>query len=245
MQLHASGAAFFSWTPVTGLSCTNCNNPSVIPTNNINYTVQAIDNFNCTGSDTLSLTVIHPFNITAINDTICRGDSARLTANGANYYSWTPAAGLNNSSVSSPHASPAFTTMYTVIGSDGWNCFTDTAYSLVAVGQPLSVNLGDNLSLQTGTLYHFQPIVQNGPVSSWSWTPSTELSCTSCADPFANIIKDITYTVMVHDIYGCTAMDNIVIRTFCDNSQVFIPNAFSPDGDGVNDILMVRGKGIR
>jgi gliding motility-associated-like protein len=56
--------------------------------------------------------------------------------------------------------------------------------------------------------------------------------------------KDITYYAQVKNSYGCTTTDSINIRTFCKGSQVFIPNAFTPDGDGLNDILMVRGKGI-
>ncbi|RYY11382.1 MAG: T9SS type B sorting domain-containing protein, partial [Chitinophagaceae bacterium] len=43
---------------------------------------------------------------------------------------------------------------------------------------------------------------------------------------------------------GCTARDTIGIKTFCENSQVFIANAFTPDNDGINDILLVQGKGI-
>ena len=48
----------------------------------------------------------------------------------------------------------------------------------------------------------------------------------------------------VTNIYGCVATDTILINSFCKSAQVFIPNAFTPDGDGLNDILMVRGKGI-
>jgi gliding motility-associated-like protein len=55
---------------------------------------------------------------------------------------------------------------------------------------------------------------------------------------------DITYHVLVANNYNCTATDSINIKTFCEGSQVFIPNAFTPDGDGRNDILMVRAKGI-
>ncbi|MEO7264295.1 MAG: gliding motility-associated C-terminal domain-containing protein, partial [Ferruginibacter sp.] len=69
-------------------------------------------------------------------------------------------------------------------------------------------------------------------------------SCISCPLPIATIKKEITYIVKVTNNYGCTGTDTINIKTFCEDSQVYIPNAFTPDGDGINDILMVRGKGI-
>jgi gliding motility-associated-like protein len=48
----------------------------------------------------------------------------------------------------------------------------------------------------------------------------------------------------VTNSYGCVASDTVSIKVFCDRSQLFVPNAFTPDNDGANDILMVRGSGI-
>ncbi|MBK8610499.1 MAG: gliding motility-associated C-terminal domain-containing protein [Chitinophagaceae bacterium] len=86
--------------------------------------------------------------------------------------------------------------------------------------------------------------IQNGPIANWAWIPGTGLSCTNCPSPVLNVTNDVSYNVTVSNIYGCVARDNISIFTFCKNSQVFVPNAFTPDGDGLNDVLMVRGKGI-
>ena len=56
--------------------------------------------------------------------------------------------------------------------------------------------------------------------------------------------NDITYIAIAENSYGCKAADTINIKIFCKSSQVFIPNAFTPDGDGINDVLMVRASGI-
>lgn len=115
---------------------------------------------------------------------------------------------------------------------------------LITVDPNPSVELGANLNLSTGTTTTLNPVIQNGPIATWAWSPATGLSCTNCAAPVLKVTTDATYTVDVTNIYGCTARDNISISTFCKNSQVFVPNAFTPDGDGINDILMVRGTGI-
>ena len=106
------------------------------------------------------------------------------------------------------------------------------------------MSLGADLTLPTGTLYPLRTIIRNGPIAQYLWTPATDLSCSTCPLPIATIKKDISYIVKVTTNYGCQASDTINIKTFCESAQVFIPNAFSPDGDGVNDILMVRGTGI-
>jgi gliding motility-associated-like protein len=63
--------------------------------------------------------------------------------------------------------------------------------------------------------------------------------------PLATVRKDICYNVTATNAYSCSATDTICIKVFCESGQLFIPNAFTPDGDGRNDILMVRGKGIK
>jgi gliding motility-associated-like protein len=106
------------------------------------------------------------------------------------------------------------------------------------------IDLGTDLTLSTGTITNLNSVIQNGPIINWAWTPATGLSCTDCPSPVLTVTNDITYNVSITNIYGCIARDIISIFTFCKNSQVFVPNAFTPDGDGLNDILMVRGKGI-
>jgi large repetitive protein len=86
--------------------------------------------------------------------------------------------------------------------------------------------------------------VQNGPVTNWAWSQAAGLSCINCAQPVATILRDVTYKVKVTTAFGCSAEDTISFKTFCLDAQTFIPNAFTPDGDGINDVLMVRGSGI-
>jgi gliding motility-associated-like protein len=245
IQLNAIGAAQYSWSPSTGLSCTSCSNPVANPTDTTQYIVQGTSSFGCIAFDTIKIIVIKPFPMFhSPDDTVCLGSSVMLNANGANSYLWSPAAGLNRTDIATPTATPTVTTIYSVVGYDGHNCFSDTAFIKVTVGPIPKVDLGPDLNLATGDIITLNALTQNGPIIKWLWEPATYLSCTICPAPKATVHNNIVYYVTVTNQYGCQAKDNILISTFCKSAQVFIPNAFTPDGDGYNDILMVRGKGI-
>jgi gliding motility-associated-like protein len=244
-QLNVTGASNYQWIPAQGLSCTTCPNPVASSIITTPYVVTATNLFGCAAYDTVVVTVIQPMNlVVSPNDSICIGSSSNLLATGATTYVWSPAATLSSSTAANPVATPLITTGYRVVGYDGFNCFTDTAFVIVAVGNFPTINLGPDLTLSTGTQHPLNSSITNGPISRWLWQPSTDLSCNNCPLPIATIKKDITYTVMVTSPYGCSATDTISFKTFCESAQVFIPNAFTPDGDGINDVLMVRGKGI-
>lgn len=243
--LNATGADNFQWSPVNDLSCTNCASPTTTATVTTPYVVMGTAPNGCTGRDTVVVTVIQPFELTVSpNDSICIGSSTRLNASGAASYVWTPANSLDNNRVPNPLATPNATTTYRVIGYDGHSCFTDTAFVTVAVGMQPTVNLGPDLQLSAGTEHPLVAQVTNGPVAIWNWSPADDLDCADCPQPTAYIRNNITYTVHITTAYGCEATDEVNIKVFCTDAQVFIPNAFTPDGDGINDILMVRGKGI-
>jgi gliding motility-associated-like protein len=88
------------------------------------------------------------------------------------------------------------------------------------------------------------PVTFGPEVISYNWTPAKNLSCTDCPTPFANPKLTTTYTVTVEDQYGCTNTADVTVTTVCNGLNYFLPNTFSPNGDGVNDIFAPRGVGI-
>jgi gliding motility-associated-like protein len=88
------------------------------------------------------------------------------------------------------------------------------------------------------------PVTYSRNVVTYNWTPATSLSCTDCPNPYANPKFNTRYTVAVTDSNGCAASRDITVTVICNNSNFFIPNTFSPNNDGQNDVFYVRGRGI-
>jgi PKD repeat protein len=132
-NLTASGASSYTWTPATGLSCTNCPNPVANPTSTTTYTVTG-SNGTCTNTATITITVDNAnITVTPSSPSICPGGNVTLTASGGVSYSWSPSLGLSCTNCPNPVANPAVTTIYTVTGTTLNGC-VGTANVTVTVG---------------------------------------------------------------------------------------------------------------
>ncbi len=104
---------------------------------------------------------------------------------------------------------------------------------IVDAGEDLTVDLGYNVDLHALVSPLFRQV-------TFQWLPPESLNCSDCADPIATPADNTTYTVMIVDETNCVAVDSITVRVF-KNRPVYIPNAFSPDGDGINDYFILFG----
>jgi gliding motility-associated-like protein len=120
---------------------------------------------------------------------------------------------------------------------------SDTASMTVTVN-PLPVIKGPNVITTPVGIPVTLPFSYSENVNSFSWTPSANLSCTDCANPQASPTFGTLYNVSVTDANGCSNTDSILVKTICDGQNYFVPNTFSPNGDGVNDVFYPRGKGL-
>ena len=218
--------------------------PLVTPDIDTTYTVVATNPYGCTTTKKISLTVTQPFVVRTTDAAICKGTSARLLATGADGYQWTPAASLSDANIPNPVAQPAVSTDYTVTGRDKFNCFTSTAVAHVIVNPAPTVNAGPDITTSNGSIIPLQLQVSED-VTTVRWTPQEGLSCSVCASTTITPKNDATYYIEVANRYGCTAQDELRLKIVCDNANIFIPNSFSPNRDGVNDIFYIRGRGAQ
>lgn len=243
--LHASGADNYTWNPATDLSCVNCPTPLSSTKDNITYTVRGITVFGCEATDEINIEVKKPFRISGLLpfDSLCSGQSKTLNVTGAENYTWSPADGLNIINSGTVIASPDSTTIYKVIGYDSKNCFKDSATINLKVNATPSVNAGNDLPLLVGN--SVQLTIQNSAdVISWLWAPGTGLSCSNCINPIATPNATTDYTITVTNSSNCSATDNLTIFVTCDNNSIFLPTAFTPNRDGLNDYFYPASRAV-
>lgn len=237
------GPAQYSWTPYN-ISSATVENPVISPVMDTLYRVTAINQFGCEARDSIRVRVSHPFTVQSSNAEICEGKQTRLRAIGAVRYRWIPATGLNDAGVPDPVATPSATTRYRVVGYGNDACFTDTTEVNVIVHQAPVITVPQNLTIPTGTVMP-APVTGSPDITTWSWYPDKWLSCSDCATPEMMPQGSVTYQITATNIYGCQSNALLPVKLFCAGSTAFIPNTFTPNGDGQNDIFYVRGRGVR
>ena len=173
---------------------------------------------------------------------VCFGVPVQLFDTGGHTYLWLPPLGLNSNTIGNPVATAPYTTLYTVIARLG-NCIPDTQEVLLTIYPLPSVDAGPNQRVLAGSTANLQATGKN--MAWWEWWPGETLSCTDCLNPVASMTTTTTYFIDVKSDHGCPARDSVTITLYCDNSMVFIPNAFTPNGDGQNDIFYPRGAGLK
>ena len=118
VQLFATGAVTYSWSPSYGLNTVNGASVLASPSTTVTYTVTGRTT-SCAATASIVVNVINIHLNISNNITICQGSNAQLLASGADTYVWYPSYGLSDANISNPIANPAFTTTYTVTGTKG------------------------------------------------------------------------------------------------------------------------------
>ena len=211
----------------------------------------------CQVSDTACLTPTFTSFSISDDQTICVEDSIELfltdnLGHDSLTYIWSPIEFLTGGVTSSPLVDPPSTQEFCVtvtIHDNNVGC-KDTLCTTVVVSQFEPIDVIVDADPDTVILTEPVQLTVNQPCHytfEWSSNPALPDPIPSICDPLVYPTEPTTFTVTVTNEDGCTAVASVSVGVndpFCDERDIFLPNAFTPNGDGHNDVLMVRSNFI-
>lgn len=201
-------------------------------------TASSADGCSATASAIVTVYTVSPLRL-GNDTTVCIGTSTTISAPGGySNYLWSTSETTDVITVQTGGT-------YTLTVVDGNNCTASDAIEVITRAQPV-VDLGEDRLVPEGTHLRLVPAISPNPggFERYLWSPDSSLSCTTCHTPWTTVQNTTTYTLVYADDYGCTASDSFTINVAPPGTAYF-PNAFSPNGDAVNDVFMPFVKNIK
>lgn len=248
LRLIASGAVACTWSlsPLSSqfLGCNLCDTAYFL-TGGVSLTtiyLSGRDSVGCIVRDSMTVAIkVKTSSSVGPGGEICEGESFRLQASGGQSYTWLPAETIDSPFIASPLARPSSTTTYIVAVREG-SCLVDSQRINVVVHPLPHFDAGGDKYIKLGSRVMLEP-TQNS-IHHVIWQTDTTLSCLDCFQPLASPYYTRTYYATAYTEYGCSVTDSVTVHVRCNGSLVFIPNTFTPNGDGLNDYFYPRGEGL-
>ena len=212
-------------------------------------TVQEHPNSGCNGDIKSGLVYVNPLPIANAGPdaTICFGNDTRLNGNGGTVYQWSPATYLSNATLANPVATLPFAGTFRYILTVSSNGCKSAASDTVAITilPPVKVFAGSDTSIAISQPLQLNAIdINNSGFTTYTWAPSFGLSNAFIKNPVAVIDRNTAYIVTAQTTNGCIAKDDIYVKVFA-GVEIYVPNAFTPNKDGLNDVLKPVIVGIK
>jgi gliding motility-associated-like protein len=247
IQLIASGGSIYAWSPSSLFSNPNVAATSAFISSTTELFVEIKNSEGCIARDSVRINFgsLSDFDVKVLNEFSCSGQAHEIVATGGNRYQWQP-----ESLVSDPSAA----SVRTLISSDTtlsvkiWNdeCLDSTFFAV-----PLKLYTKPNIEIsKSGDLscdvFSIQLFAKGG--EKYRWFPAEGLNNPFIPDPIASPGKPMMYQIEVTDKNNCTYLDSIQIEFKPEGGTGLyqLPNAFTPNGDGLNDCFGITkwGPGI-
>ena len=250
-QLGLGQADSVQWTPATYLSNPTVMSPICSAPVSMTYNVTAYNRLGCSISKQVPLKVLEKVKVSLMPDTAaCPGTSLQLlvtaidtSVNGSTSYSWSPALSMNNNTVSNPVAQIGAQTETFQVITRSSVCVADTSTVTVSVKPGAIIKLPASVLTTPHSDIPLAPVSDN--LVSYQWTAKDSLTCSNCeSTTLVPITSQLVYLSGENE-YGCKTTDSMKINIIpCDPSSIFVPNTFSPNGDGLHDVLYVRSRAL-
>jgi gliding motility-associated-like protein len=227
----------FLWGPSATLLETDVKSPRAIPSSGITtYSITASIG-GCSATDDLRVNAIpYPVADAGPDMVLCFNTSGQLDAHiTGKQFTWKPLSGLSNPDVLDPFVTPGTGTAYVLTVTDDLGCpklSTDTV--LVRVQPKMAVSSDGDTSVVVD-----QPLQLHAEGGiSYLWTPSTGLNKSNISSPigiYDGSFEKIKYKIYIQDQYECLDSTYVTVNIFKSGPKIFVPSAFTPNGDGKND----------
>lgn len=237
----------YKWEPGTFVYDSTAGVTTAYVNNSTTFHVFTKGGNKCVIEDSVLVTISkHDVSVTPVDTTICEGDSYQAFAFGSgnapsSTYQWFDinggTVGLSCVNCTNPYITPPSTAFnrYACVRTDAYSC-TDTAYSnvLVLAKPVVSILNGDSITIK----YQQEVNLIATGASVYNWTPVWGTSNPNVSNTIVSPAEPTLYTVYGLNESGCRSEDSIYVNIdYHDN--LFVPNAFSPNGDGNNDIFKI------
>lgn len=237
-------ALSYQWNFGDGVGASSAANPVYHYTaaGTYNIALSVVTAYGCTHDTTKAFSAF--FNtpvaaFTASPDTLCEGtdnffaDESTVTNGTISAWAWEFGDGSTDD-VADPvkrYQEPGDYTVQLVVTSNA-GCVSEPFTSPVKIYLQPVVDAGPSFVVTQGTVVQFKPVVNDETGLSFRWTPAIDLSNPDVLRPQLTVVDDATYTLTATGMGGCTASDELTVKVF---KPVKVPNAFSPNGDHIND----------
>jgi gliding motility-associated-like protein len=249
-----SNTGTINWTPAVALTNTTTLTPTTSTTDTTKYYVTASFG-TCTRTDSVMINVWPaPVPDAGDDDGICFGITAQLQGTGGVTYQWaTDPSFVSSTDISDPVVKPTVTTTYYLHVTDIHDCHS-LQHDEVVVNVTPSVKIfagRDTLVAINQPLQLHAIETNNSGVTKWEWSGTQHLSDPFVAGPVATFPYPVTtspyeytYTITGTTAEGCQGSDEIKIKVY-QGPEIYVPSAFTPNGDGKNDWLIALPVGIK